>query len=597
MLILLFSVALAQSSRFEECSDIEEADLRSELNTLNQELFGQNVNTLELRPMIARQWRLVGMDAVIQKEVKAATDMIRQNTNYFSRLASSWNANKARELAQEIANNAFGSVGFLEGIEELSNAVAEDITTELGIVTERAASGTILCIQEFIGDSYGDVVLEAFGEELVAQTSDANLEQVGDDISPGPISGNTALGLSTIVAGMLARRLLQRLSRRVSQRIAGRIASRIVGKAATTAIPIAGWIIGLGLITWDLVEGNNGALPVIEKALISEEVTQEIQNEIVISIEDELDKISAETAREIADTVYNEWQDFRFNFQRVLDLAEKNEGFKAFLGSVTSNRFSLLAESLDIAGEKELLKALDSGELIKLVNLPTSSTILLKRVKSISKVLAWAEVAKSQFNALVKAEPLYVHKQPDDFTEETLDTLLTLKNNEVITNLVMMSTNTLNVLLNNLSTSTLRLVALEQSPILLSSLAWYIERLPKDAYNRLITLWTQSPELAPRYTNQQAKNGIVKSGDPNAAIIFLTTNTSFLSLYSDLPKVMSGEISMGLFLAKYELQQVLLYGAFGVVALLIVIGFLSRLIFGSRQRVIIKEVKSKEGKS
>ncbi len=588
---------LAQNSRFEECNSIDESSLRDELNSLNQELFGADVNALELGPIIAKQWRLVGMDEVIEQEVENSTNLIRQNTNYFGRLWSSWNTKKAQALAEEITNYTFNSEGFSAGIEKLSNAVAADITGELETVTQRVASSTILCIQEFISDSYGSTVQEAFEAELVAKTAEVDLNQVGEDVNPRPIAGNTALGISVIVAGVIARRLLQRLGTRISQRIAGRIASRVAGRAASAAIPVVGWVVGLGLIAWDLVDGNNGALPMIEKALTSEEVAKEIQAEIALSIEDELEAISVETAREIADTIYNEWQDFRFKFQRVLNLAEVNSEFKAFLGGVTSNKFQLLSESLDIAGEEELLQALDSGRLAQLVDLPISSTALLKRLKSIPEVLAWAELAGSRFDEVVKIEPLYLHKEPSDFSKETLKNLLALNNSEAIANLALMSTSTLNTLLSNLSTASLRLVALEHSPLLLSSLAWYVERLPKDAYSQLITLWTQSPQLAGKYTNSQAKHGIVGSGNPNAAILFLTTDTSLFSIYRDLPKILSGEISISLFLAKYNMQQVFLYGVLALLVVLLVINSLSRLLFGSRQKVIIREVKSKEDKA
>ncbi|MBV7330852.1 hypothetical protein KFU94_21935 [Chloroflexi bacterium TSY] len=39
---------------------------------------------------------------------------------------------------------------------------------------------------------------------------------------------------------------------------------RVIG-AAASFVPIAGWIIGGGLIVWDLIEGSNGALPKSKK--------------------------------------------------------------------------------------------------------------------------------------------------------------------------------------------------------------------------------------------------------------------------------------------------------------------------------------------
>ena len=57
------------------------------------------------------------------------------------------------------------------------------------------------------------------------------------------------------------------------------LASKVLGTEAFTKaldslgwIPIAGWVIGGGLLIWDLVEGGHGALPQIAAALTSPEM-------------------------------------------------------------------------------------------------------------------------------------------------------------------------------------------------------------------------------------------------------------------------------------------------------------------------------------
>lgn len=63
--------------------------------------------------------------------------------------------------------------------------------------------------------------------------------------------------MGVIVVTEISRRIAIKLSEKIAERIAGKIVGRIIGKAGgLTLIPVAGWVIGLGLIVWDLWEGG-----------------------------------------------------------------------------------------------------------------------------------------------------------------------------------------------------------------------------------------------------------------------------------------------------------------------------------------------------
>jgi len=317
-LLLSITNSVAAQSRFQECAGLTETNLRSDLNILSQDLFALELNNIDLYKTVNDQWLRQNIDGIIAQEVAQGIETAKLDTTYLDRLWSSWSPDKAQELATTVSNYAFGSENFLTAIETLSVGVAGGISQDFETVSQQAATDTILCVQDFIGDSYGTAVLSAFQGEIISQTAELELEEITNDVNAQSLPLGTILGVTTILATIIARRLITRLAQKLSQRIAGRIASRVAGRAASTIVPVVGWVLGLGLIAYDLVDGNNGAFPVIQTALTSVEVSEEIKNEIVLSIQEELDSIGIEAAREVADSVHGQWRDFEFKFQNVV---------------------------------------------------------------------------------------------------------------------------------------------------------------------------------------------------------------------------------------------------------------------------------------
>ena len=587
LLLSVFQIATAQS-RFEECAGLSETNLRSDLNILSQDLFALELGNIDLYTTVSEQWARQNIDAIIAQEVAQGIETAKQGTNYRDRLWSAWSPDKAQELATEVSNYAFASEGFLTAIETLSVGVAGSISQDFETVSQRAATSTILCVQDFIGDSYGSAVLSAFEGEIISQTAELELNAVTDDVNAQSLPLGTILGVTTILASIIARRLITRLAQKLSQRIAGRIASRVAGRAASTIVPVVGWVLGLGLIAYDLVDGNNGAFPVIQTALTSVEVSEEIKNEIVLSIQEEMVTISAEAAREVADSVHGQWRDFEFKFQNVLALSETSPEFNSFLGRLSPEKFQQLAGLHSSLGNEGTLTSLADNSLVELVQLPNSSLQMLNDTGSTTTVLAWSNIAGTNFDKIVASE-LYKHKEARDFSAEGLDRLL-LTNTQSIAKLSMLDKPAMDTIVTQISVANLNTLAEQHDISTLKALADYYPNLDLDGRNALVNIWTQRPDIVGKYLGSQSINGIIDANNQSAAISFIASDTSLLSLYRDIPALISGDIPFGLFLAKYQMRNLLIYALISIAILFLILGLFSRLVFGRRKKVIIKEV-------
>jgi hypothetical protein len=296
ILLIAASTSLANTT-FDECQDIDPDELRAEINTLMQELFETQFQGLNLERVVRNHWARVGLDEIIRTEVTDAVQLVRADTSYWQRLWSNWSSERAMELAERVAEYAFGSETFRQGIEGLSEEIADDITRRFDQTINRSALEAAMCLQEFINGTYGHSALRVFEEHVVFVTTYLDPVEAVEVIDVGPApTALSGLGVATIISGHVARRIMQNVSTRVSRRIAGRIVVRIAGRAGTSAVPVVGWVTGIGLIAWDLFSGAEGAFNVIQEQLTGEEMTAEIQGEIVAVLEQELPMARASIA-------------------------------------------------------------------------------------------------------------------------------------------------------------------------------------------------------------------------------------------------------------------------------------------------------------
>lgn len=413
-----------------DCSRIDSSQLRSEIEAHVLAVLQNEVTPIDIDAIVERAWIAVGMDAAIDFEVARATDSVRTSEDYLNRLLSGWWGEKAEEYAERIANDAFGSPGFRLKLEELSAAVGAEVARQTEAQFAQAASAALLCLQAYVGEQYSDTFFDLFAREVQQETQALQLNPLATPSVSSLTGHRLALaGVGTIVATQLIFRLSQKLGEKLAQRVAGRIVGRILGRAGSSFIPIAGWVVGIGMIVYDLWEGSEGALPQIQEGLQGEEVKFKIRQEIADAVRDDLPEQAPLIALETASSLIEQWQGFCGAYEYVCQVAEENVNFRRLLQEVTLDELESVAGLVSFymrqLGRAELDRALADGSLSLLLTLPNVTFTILSETHSTAETLAWAMLAGEELGS-VADWGMHRRAKPDEFTAATFAALLAL---------------------------------------------------------------------------------------------------------------------------------------------------------------------------
>ncbi|MEZ4619698.1 MAG: hypothetical protein R2867_29920 [Caldilineaceae bacterium] len=267
-------------------------------------------------------------------------------------------------------------------------------------------------------------------------------------------------GVGLIVVTEISRRIALRLSEKIAERIAGKIIGRVIGKAGSTLIPVAGWVIGLGLIVWDLWEGGNGALPQIRDALQSEEVKAKVRQEVSDAVKSGLPEEVSIVALEIAVSLVEEWNSFCDTNRSVCTLADSNSTFRDILNYTPLDQVGKLVTLVDLfvnnLGRAALEDAVNDGQFERLLVMPEAAYTLLAENKSIETVLAWSALAGDQMDRLL-ALGIPQQKVPSDFDEPLLRAVLNVDDPTAVDNLLTLDREALTTLYQFAGTNFVRL--------------------------------------------------------------------------------------------------------------------------------------------
>ena len=413
-----------------DCRNVDKNALRAEIERHALDVIAGSAVPLDIEQLVARKWAELRVDAVIDAAVARATADLHSREDYFNRLASGWWGDKAQEYAEQVANAAFSSPEFRAKIEELSTAVGAEVARQVETQFTQAASVALLCLKEYVGEKYAATLFAAFERSVQFETQQLDLTSGTAPEINAIASHQLALaGVGTILVTQLVYRLAQKLSEKIAQRVAGKIVGRILGRVGSAFIPIAGWIIGIGMIVYDLWEGGNGALPQIEEALTSQEVKAKIREEIATAIKDDLPDQAAWIALETSVSLVEQWQEFCSRYQDICATADENENYSGLLELVTLDELdrlsSLTAYLLNQAGRATLNEVIADGRLEHLLALPDATLGELTAWTDPATLLAWQTLAGEQLPLLVDYG---VHRMaaPDEFTPATLAALLSV---------------------------------------------------------------------------------------------------------------------------------------------------------------------------
>jgi hypothetical protein len=576
----------SQSSSLQECDVITEETLQDELNKVTQEVVAQASTSLDVARIVADQWRELEMDTAINREVDAAVERVKSREDYWNKFLSGWSAAKAEELTTAVTTETFNSPTFRTKIDDLSLAVAQQIGEEIAVLSAQSVSAAFFCLQTFINDNYSGALVSTFEEEVRLATEDT---AVGDDSA---LDNNllsvvsqhkTALGgVGVIIVAQVTKRIIIELGETISERIVGRIVGRVLGKAGSTIIPIAGWLIGAGMIAYDVYANRDGAIPQISETLKSEEVKGGIRTEIVASIEPELQRALPQIAREISNQLYNEWRDVKRNIRQVLELANESATFQNILNGLNtpdelSKLVDLVGVLLPTIGRDELLATVEDGSFATLYQQPRAAFQIVEDTASVEEALTWADTVGLLLDQVVQYE-IYKHQPPDGLDKPLLEKLFALEDEVTIEKLALLTPATLRTLL-ELSSTNLVMLGNELTPADLEALAGYMEVLDQNQRNQLVTRISSHPETVAQLSDETLRDYLANNSNANFedALRFLLAPKEGLAAFNDLTAVATGSVPWRLFLYKYGTGQSVLVSGVLLLAALVLL----RLVFGA----------------
>lgn len=568
----------------QNCENVSEESLQQELNSITQEVVAAAAEQINIGRIVDTQWRELKMDVIIDAQVDRAVERVKGEADYWNKLLSSWSAETAAELTKSVTNYTFESDTFQTKIDELSHNVAADISSQIALLSAQSVSAAFFCLQTFISGNYSGAMVRAFEEQVKLATENVNFGP-DEELDAGLLSvigqHKTALGgIGVIIVAQVSRRIMIEVGEAIAERVAGQIVGRILGRAGTTLIPIAGWLLGAGMIAYDLYTSRDGALPQIQETLKSQEVKSGIRGEITASIEPELKRELPQIARDISNQLFNQWRDVKRNIRQVLELSQENENFQALLNAqetpeALAKLVKLVGAALPALGHDGLLAAVDSGLFAQVFAQPEAAFQIVSDTGSLEDAITWADAAGNSLDAVV-ANEIYKHQPADALDKALLEKLLAVNDKAAIQKLALLNPDALRALLavstSNLATLTTQLEAAD-----LEALAAYLPTLNQNQVNQLVSRIISEPSTVSHLQDPALRDYLASNGSNlDQALPFLLSAKEGMAPVTDAGQVLLGQVSWRLFLFKYGVGQSLLVTVGAVVLGLIAL----RLLFG-----------------
>lgn len=573
----------SQNDALRDCSAIAEETLQDELNAVTQQIFAGQMAALDLDAIIARQWVALEMDQAMDAAVAQAVARVQGETELWNKFLSAWSPDLARELTLAVATYTFDAPALRAQMEELAVAVSRDIADELVLASVDSASAVLYCMQTFIDTNYSAALVRAFESRVAAATTSTQLVDAGaasPDILALVGEHRLALGgVGVIIAAQITRKIMTSVAQHISQRVAGRIVGRVLGRVGTSVVPLAGWLIGAGMIAYDLYESRDGALPQIEAALNSAAVKAGVRDEIAASIRLELASEAPELARSVANDLFAEWRTVKRTIRQVLDLAAEDPAFAEVLAALrTQDELARLVQLVSIVqgagGRAALDAAVADGTLRQVSALPDAAVTLVRDSGSLQAALEWHAVAGSRLNEVVALE-VHKHLTPDQVDLAQLDALLALDDKIAVARLALLPPDVTAALL-QLADANLTALANLLTP---DELAWLAAQLPELSLaqrNQLVARLLSQPETIAALQRLGDIETLAGVADLDASITFLTGSQSGLDYLADVGSALTGAVAPRLFWAKYGLWPTVGGGA----GLLIIVLVALRIVWG-----------------
>lgn len=559
---------------YEACQARDETQFRDAIERVTVSALENSIRGLDYGPIVAEAWRKGDIDETLMRRVDTVLGELKQETSWSELIKSLASKETQQRLAQSAAERVYGSDVMRRAIETLAVSVGKVVGQRLELATADAAEPTTRCLEAFLGPRYGTTVARVVATDAGKEFAIDAAKGVAP-VSSGSVLIESKEGLAGLVA-IIMRRQLGNLASRVGQRLVGAVLGRVVSV-------VAGGI-GVVLIAKDIWELRNGVLPIIASEMKSRPTREKVQAELANSIATEIEAHIKEIGNRTAERVIDIWREFRSAHAKVLELAERNAEFKAFLDNVSPGNLARLDEivalQLPAGGEARLLSRVADGSLAEAVQKwPAGVMDIARDRRSLEAGFKWRALAGDALIPKVLEFEIHRSADPSQLTRAGLERILSLDERVSIGRLAPLSPRDLEPLL-ELGSDDLKRLARALGGDELTSLSGYLTALDKPAAKLMLTSVAQSPARMQWLAPAHVREAILASRNQTAAVSMMLRGGEILDLgefLKDVDEVRAGAVSPRLLLWRYPIGLAVM----GVLALAVLL-LLWRAIWGRR---------------
>jgi len=575
----LSSLATAQPklsrTDYETCQSGDEQGFRAAVERITLGALQSGLNTVDFKAVVAEEWRRAGVDDTLDQQVDIAVAQVREETSWGELLQSLAYQETAKSLATAVTERVYRSDAVKTAIEQLAIGVGKSVGRNIEVAAVDAAEPSLQCVQAFLGPRFGSTVARVVstdaGKEFAIDPASA-----GATVSPTSVLIQSGEGLTGAVI-LMVRRQLSNMATRVGHRIVGAVLGRLVSI-------VAGGI-GVVLIAKDMWELRAGVMPIIADEMKSKATKERVQEELARTISAQLGEQIGDLATKTADRIIDIWRDFRRAHAKVLELAESNSGFKAFIDAARPDQLAKIDELVGVIsageGDSGVLKRLQDGTLNTAVNTLTDPGMeIVRETRSVDTALLWTAFAGDKLG-LVVAYEMHKRAKPEDFTKASLARILGLDDRLAAVRLAGISRDARDVLF-ELEDADLRMLARSLAEPELDTLARYLTGLKTSASQRVLRAVAQNPTRMQVLSSARVRDGVLASRDQDAAVAMMLRTELLpnpIVVVRDFENVYEGDVSPVLLWEKHTV----LLSVMAVLSLLVLL-VLKRIVFGRRRR-------------
>lgn len=580
--LLMQSLGAAAQSRpmsradYEACQARDDAAFRTAIESLTSRALQEGLRRIDYQGVVNDEWRKTGFDEIIDKRVDIAVAEVANETSLWERSRSLFDKEKAQALAVSVAERVYRSEPVKAGLEAMTTGVARNVGGSILLAAADAAEPATECLKAFLGPRYGQTVAGVVAGEAHKEFH-LDPAKAGASLSPGAVLAEGSGGIAGAVI-LAVRRQLANIATRVSQRIVGSILGRLVSV-------VAGGI-GAVLIAKDIWEFRNGVLPIVASEMKAKPTKEMVKAELVKAISEQISEHSREISTTTADRILEIWREFRRGHAKVVELAEKNQPFRAFVDTLKPADLARLDEIVALLlttdGEAGVLKRLSDGTLGRAVTrLRPAALEIARDRKSLDEALAWDALAGPQLPQVLE-HGLHRRAAAADFSSDSLRRVLALEERSAIMRMAQISRSARDALL-ALPDRDLRNLARSITEGELETLASYLTGLSPAARDRVLKTVAAAPARMQVLAPSRVRDAILASQDQLAAVSMMLREQGGLDLgliRNDVTLAYEGKVQPVLLWDRHP-GAVVGAGA-GLLVLLLI---LQRLLFGRRRTV------------